>query len=184
MTKKNESNKTNVVALKAGTTSTNPPGPPVDTTRPGARLLQALKQRARELGQEEAEMARELQVTPGYILQMERGIRAVNTISDDFSGACAVYLDIPRLQVLMLAERVTPEDLFRSVDIYKKDLSRAVDFIAADPKWNAVLTSELRSCSTDSLFGVVRLYEAATGTVLMPNQVDVTAMVPADDKGQ
>ena len=133
----------------------------------GKALLKALAVKAQENGHDRAAVAAALRVTTGYMLQLEGGLRYLNTISDDFAAACARYLGIPRLQVLRLAGRISAEDSFCSADAFQQDVERAVRFIEADGKWCTVLTAELRASSIDTLFQVVRLYEAATGRVLM-----------------
>jgi transcriptional regulator with XRE-family HTH domain len=141
-------------------------------------LLRALANKAHEQGHSEHQKATELGVTYGYVAQLANGTRAVNTISDDFAAACAEYLGTPRLQVLTMAGRVKPEDYFAGADAYQQDLERALRFIEADVQWCHVLTPELRACSADTQFGVVRLYEVATGTVLMPRRQDEAPKQP------
>jgi transcriptional regulator with XRE-family HTH domain len=133
-------------------------------------LLRALSNRAHELGDDSHEMSAALGVTYGYILQLEHGNRPMNTISDDFAFACAQYLEVPRLQVLRMAGRIKPEDFFSGADVYRQQVERALRFIEADPVWSTVLTAEMRASSPDTLFEVIRLYEVATGTVLMPKR--------------
>lgn len=172
-----ENNKSNVVPMTgksgsreqgAGAARAVKKNPP-EAVQP---LLKALSDRAHQLGDDNHEMSAALGVTYGYILQLENGSRPVNTISDDFAAACAQYLGVSRLQALMMAGRVIPEDFFNSADVYQQELERAVKFIEADPTWAVVLTPELKTCSRDTLFGVIRLYEEATGTVLMSSRQD------------
>lgn len=70
----------------------------------------------------------------------------------------------------MLAGRVKPQDFFSDADVFRQDVERAVKFIETDGRWNAVLTEELRASSLETLYGVIRLYEAATGTLLMTSR--------------
>jgi hypothetical protein len=112
-------------------------------------------------------MADELGVTYGYINQLRNGIRKVSQVSDEFALACSCFLGIPRLTILMLAGRLNPEDLFEQDNMLAAEVSRAMGFICDDLVWGHLITPELRSGSEYSQFAVVKLYEAATGKVLM-----------------
>jgi transcriptional regulator with XRE-family HTH domain len=145
---------------------------PVGQGKPAAvnPLLKALADKAHEKGHTVGQKAMALGATPGYISQLESGLRQVQTISDDFAEACAKYLGVPRIHVLTMAGRIKPQDFFSGEGAYGQDVERALKFIEADAKWCLVLTPELRASSLDTLYGVVRLYEAATGTVLMTSR--------------
>lgn len=143
---------------------------------PGGLLLAALTSCANSRGHHFTEMAAELGVTYGYIAQLRNGNREVPQISDDFAMACARYLMVPRMTVLMLAGRLTPADVFENEQLMAAEIGRAFAFVCADPKWGPLVTAEMRKTGLDSQFGVVRLYEAATGKKLMPAAVDETTL--------
>lgn len=145
---------------------------PESRVRPGPLLLNALFDRAHKLGHNHVSMAMELGVTYGYLSQLHNGIRNIKTIGDDFSQVCADYLQLPRLQVLLMAGRVTPQDNFLDHDTYESDVTRAMNFIAMDNTWAPLISEELRKCSTDTLHGVVKMYEIATGKILMHNRLE------------
>lgn len=135
---------------------------------PGGLLLGALSSCASDRGHQFNQMAAELGVTYGYIAQLRNGTREVSQISDDFARACANYLMVPRMTVLMLAGRITPEDFFESHEAMVSEVTRAFEYVCADPKWGPLITAEVRLGNVNSHFGVVRLYEGATGKTLMP----------------
>ena len=143
-----------------------------EITRPGGLLLAALIRCANERRMQLNDMARELGVTYGYVNQLRSGIRNVNQVSDDFALACARYLNLPRLTVLMLAGRITPQDVFESQDMMVSEIERAMAFIYEDPEWGHLVTPELRNTAIESQYLIVRLYEAATHKVLMNAQLD------------
>ena len=74
-----------------------------ELARPGGPLLAMLVQRANELGHNMADMAGELGFTYGYISQLRNGQRQVTTIRDKFVDACAAYLGVARITVLLAA---------------------------------------------------------------------------------
>ncbi len=142
-----------------------------ELNRQGGLLLAALVRCANERRQLLNDMARELGVTYGYINQLRNGIRRVDQVSDDFALGCARYLGVPRLTVLMMAGRVTPEDMFEHREMMASEVGRAMSFICDDPQWGHLVTPELRKSAADSQYLLVRLYEQATGKKLMDNHL-------------
>jgi transcriptional regulator with XRE-family HTH domain len=147
-----------------------------EITKPGGLLLAALIQAANERRQQLNDMARDLGVTYGYINQLRNGIRSVNQVSDDFALACATYLEVPRITVLMLAGRITPADAFEDRNMMAAELARAMKFICDDPKWGPLMTMELRNATPESSYAIIRMYEAATGKVLMATHIDLPTL--------
>ncbi|MDO8417774.1 MAG: hypothetical protein Q7S87_16360 [Agitococcus sp.] len=142
-----------------------------ELTRPGGMLLAALIRHANESGHQMAEMARELGVTYGYINQLRNGTRHINQISDDFANACALYLGIPRLTVLMLAGRISPEDIYESKELVIESIPRAMRYICEDPDWGHLVSADIRNGSYATHFLIVKLYEAATQKSLIPGSI-------------
>lgn len=138
-----------------------------EMNKAGGLLLAALTACATQRGHQFPQLAAELGVTYGYIAQLRSGLRQTAQISDDFALACARYLGVPRLTVLMLSGRITPQDHFESDELAANEVNRAFDFICTDKTWGPLMTEELRASSIESRFAVVRLYEKATETVLM-----------------
>jgi len=51
-----------------------------------------------------------LKVSKGFLAQLENGIREPGAISDEFARACAKYLRLPFVSVLILSGRMSFED--------------------------------------------------------------------------
>jgi transcriptional regulator with XRE-family HTH domain len=147
-----------------------------EISRPGGLLLAALIRCANERRLQLNNMADELGVTYGYINQLRNGIRKVSQVSDEFALACSYFLGIPRLTILMLAGRLHPEDLFEQDNMLAMEVTRAMGFICDDLIWGHLITPELRSGSEHSQFAVVKLYEAATGKVLMDKSLQYATL--------
>lgn len=143
---------------------------------PGGLLLAALTACANSRGHHFTQMAAELGVTYGYIAQLRNGNREVDQVSDEFALACARYLVVPRMTVLMLAGRITPADVFESDEMVATEVTRAFEYLCTDPQWGPMVTAEMRKASTETQFGIVRLYEKATGRTLMPKALDVQTL--------
>lgn len=148
----------------------------VEVKRPGGLLLAALIRCARSKGFTMIEMASKLDVTYGYINQLRSGHRNVEQISDGFSQSCARFLEVPRLTVLMLAGRVTPKDLVSSESNAENELASALAFLSTHVEYGHLLTNELKECSFDSRFLLVKLFERATGLRLLETTVEARTL--------
>jgi len=147
-----------------------------ELNRPGGLLLAALIRCANERRQQLNDMSRELGVTYGYVNQLRTGLRQTSQISDDFALACARYLNVPRLSVLMLSGRITPEDAFESDETVASEIPRAISYLCEDPEWGALVPPEVREGSYRAQFLVVRLYEEATGKKLLPERLNIRTL--------
>lgn len=70
---------------------------------PGGPLLGWLEDEAKKRGLDFAGLARELCVTQGYLAQLRSGIRETANIAHDFAAACAEFLGVPTVVVLVVA---------------------------------------------------------------------------------
>lgn len=140
--------------------------------RPGGTLLAMLIGRANQLGHQLGDMAKELNVTYGYISQLRSGHRKTEHISDAFADACAAYLDKPRKLVLVAAGRVRPEDDYEHPEQALQQLPAAISFIQNDGDFGAYMPPELVSADERLQLFVVKLYERAKGVHLLPGFTD------------
>jgi transcriptional regulator with XRE-family HTH domain len=186
-----------VIELKKKTVATEPPSerPPRESEPSevawaeagipkGGPLMAVLMQSARERDQTLADLAAELDVTYGYIVQMRNGARSSANISDAFAARCARYLGLPRLTVLMLAGRVTSADFFEEDALNYMSLTRAYEHIRSDPYWGPrapALSKEEAERHPGLLTLAVWLYEDVTGTTLLPGVTDPRDLARAID---
>jgi hypothetical protein len=144
--------------------------------RPGGLLIAALMCRAYNIGLNHKEMAHALGVGHPYIHQLRKGIRRIDQVSDDFCNAAAAYLEIPFLSVKILAGRVNSIDLFESKKVMTLEISRAIECIFLDSKWGHLVTPELKVLNELSQYGLVKMYEAATGKCLLNKELDFISL--------
>jgi hypothetical protein len=147
-----------------------------ELSRPGGILLAMLLARANELGHQLQEMAACLNVTYGYISQLRNGFRKTIHISDEFTTACALYLNVPRMQVMLAAGKVKPEDVYDNPYEVALSVPKAIEAIAKDTKYGAMMPPELRNASFELQFFVVTLFEAAREVTLIPGKQSAAAM--------
>lgn len=153
---------------------------PEELARPGGVLLSMLIHRANELGHQLGDMARELNVTYGYISQLRSGLRKTEHISDHFANACALYLGAPRITVLLASGRNKPEDVFSDPVEMVATLPRAIKFMLSDPKYGPMMPPDLINADQNLQYLVVTLFEDATGKTLLPgraNPVDIAKQI-------
>jgi transcriptional regulator with XRE-family HTH domain len=81
----------------------NPPDRVSVTSPP---LVQWLKGQALARGQSVKELADELRVTEGFFLQLERGIRPIESISRALAASMGRYLRVPTDVVSLLAGQI------------------------------------------------------------------------------
>lgn len=136
--------------------------------RPGSVLLSMLVYRANELGHQLGDMAKELNVTYGYISQLRSGMRKTEHISDAFANSCALYLNTPRMTVLLASGRVRPEDLFTDPTNMLHLLPGALLTIKKHPAWGPLMPPGLLDGGDERMqYFVVSLFEKATGLNLL-----------------
>jgi transcriptional regulator with XRE-family HTH domain len=62
-------------------------------------------------------LANALLVTTGFLSQLESGIRPTAEINNDFARACAKYLRVPAIVVMLVAGSISHADLAVQEDI-------------------------------------------------------------------
>jgi len=147
-----------------------------EITRPGGALMAALLYRANQRGDQLQEMAKELNVTYGYIAQLRGGHRLPENISDDFVNAAAFYLGVPRMTVLMLCGRVRPDDVMLQKHTIAQQIPAAMDFISQDVVFGPLMPLEARKQSYEMQFFIITMYEKASGKVLLTGRQDPTML--------
>lgn len=152
---------------------------PEEQLLPGAQLMSWLFQRANEQSLGITGLAAALGVTYGYLHQLRGGTRQLLHISDDFATACARFLCVPRIAVLLAAGRVTAEDFYENPAHVSARVDEALSHIANDPRWAPLIPAEAHTASYEMRRLVVLLYEAATGHTLLPASADVDSLIAA-----
>lgn len=147
---------------------------------PGAVLLQWLLTEANRRNLLLSDMARELNVTYGYINQLKNGIRGIDHISDQFAADCAKFLGKPRLQILLASGRLAIEDYFDDQSTLQKDLDSSLDVIAKDKEFGALLLPDLYKSRNETKYLIIRLFEMARSMKLLHNEFDPADLLKQD----
>lgn len=134
-----------------------------DIEREGSTLLAMLYSKARADGLEDQVLATEkLGVHPSYLGQLRTRVKYVENISHDFAEACAKYLSVPLVAVLVAAGQLKEQDFRETVD-EETLLRQALEFILRDPVFGAIVPPSLLVQGESIQRAFVLLYERATG---------------------
>ncbi len=129
--------------------------------RPGAMLLAMLLTAATHRQMQLQELAAALGVTYPYIAQLRSGYRQVVNVSEEFLTACANFLQVPRVQVLLAAGRVRIADFYQPGDI-KAKLEPALRYIQNDGEIGGSMPASVFMADVDLQLFIVDLYQKAT----------------------
>ncbi len=133
----------------------------------GSTLLAMLFAKAHADGLQIQTLATEkLGVHPSYLAQLRSRAKAVEAISHDFARACANYLGIPLIAVLVAAGQLKEEDFREEIDDDAM-VANAVNFILRDPHIGMIVPEKLAKQDKDLQKAFVILYEMATGKRLL-----------------
>lgn len=136
----------------------------VNSHRPLPRLMQWLYQAAASRGDTKADLARSLGVTYGYLNQLSTGLRETRNITSEFCRACAQYLRIPAVSVMVACGRIRPEDFVGPAPRpgSRQALALGLERIAADPLVGGLMPPEAWDAPDAVKALLVALYEDAT----------------------
>ncbi len=82
-----------------------------------------------------------------------------------------LYLSVPRLTILALADIVSPEDMYEAQDAITVHLPRAFEHVCAAPYWAHLATVKVRDSHSEAQYLIVRLYEQMSGLQLLPRVI-------------
>ena len=138
-----------------------------DLEREGSTLLAMLYAKAHADGLQAQELATEkLGVHPSYLGQLRSRVKYVENISHDFAEACARYLGIPLIAVLVAAGQLKEQDFREPVEEITV-LRQAMEYILRDPSFGPIVTPRLLYQDVAIQRAFVLFYERATGKRLL-----------------
>lgn len=147
-----------------------------DMKRPGAVLLGWLFRAANDRNMNLQELAKALDVSYGYISQLRGGVREVRGVGGQFLGKSAEFLGVPRIAVMIAAGVVTVEDFHDSPAQFAAEVDSAIQYIAKDATFGALMPADMLRASMQMKSFVVQLYQQATGRKLVDSAVDIKSV--------
>ncbi|MEO8120877.1 MAG: hypothetical protein ABI606_16345, partial [Rhodoferax sp.] len=107
-------------------------------------------------------VAKELGFTPGYLIQLNNGIRKVEQISPKFTLACARFLGVPPITVKLAAGSISIDDFRVPTESIEDSINRAFRKMQDDPKIKFNSPSRLNALPLDAKQAVLELYMQTT----------------------
>ena len=141
-----------------------------DVEREGSTLLAMLYAKARADRLQTQELAQRLDVHPSYLGQLRSRAKYVENISREFAEACARFLGIPLISVMVAAGQLREQDFREAVD-GSALLGQALDYILRDPVVGPIVPPCLLEQDERIQRAFVLLYEKATGKRLLGGRV-------------
>lgn len=139
-----------------------------EAVKPGGKLMGALLACASQRGHTLEQLGNELGVTYGYLSQLRSGVRPVGGIRIKVARQCARYLGIAPIKVLMMSGKLDEQDFMDPADDRRSQLIAALDAIYGDARWGQFITESLKDADEKIQRAVVRMFEEATDTQLLP----------------
>lgn len=136
----------------------------------GLALIDALTTRAEELALNKYELAEEVGLTYTYLRALSTGQRPVKGLSNERIRSMAKFLQVPVVEVMMLAGQVSEEDFFTSdQEALERELNNAYRFLREDPAWGYLAPSpeEWGEISRRQKVLITLLYSQVSGKKLI-----------------
>lgn len=124
----------------------------------GNSLIACLYQECRHRGSDLKEMAKELDVTYGYLNQLRTGIRSAERISRKMAESCARYLSIPIVSVKLAAGQIKISDFDYFPGTEEAAVERLIIKISSDPDFGKKLPKNMHSLSVDEKKSIALMY--------------------------
>ena len=134
----------------------------------GAALARALDARAQSLGLSQRAAAHRVGFSEPYYALLMGGSRWFGAVEDQALKRIAEFLDVPMISVLLMSERISPEDFFR-----KTTLESQIDFVFStmftDKRWTSAMPrhADWKNTPLSVRLLAALLYQECSGKDLM-----------------
>lgn len=152
-------------------------GPVRRSTRDLNTLISWLMQEAAERDMTTRDLADELGVTFGYLAQLRNGIRSAAHISREFAEACAEFLEVPMISILIAAGVVRKSDFYGDAWDLSYRVEKALAYMRHDRCSGLVVPQSLDTADLDTKLLMIQLYERVTGMLLVPDRANIELLL-------
>jgi transcriptional regulator with XRE-family HTH domain len=134
----------------------------------GAALARALDARAQSLGLSQRAAAHRVGFSEPYYALLMGGSRWFGAVEDQALKRIAEFLDVPMISVLLMSERISPEDFFRQTT-----LESQIDFVfstmSTDKRWTSAMprNADWKNTPLSVRLLAALLYQECSGKDLM-----------------
>ena len=148
----------------------------------GAALARALDARAQSLGLSQRAAAHRVGFSEPYYALLMGGSRWFGAVEDQALKRIAEFLDVPMISVLLMSERISPEDFFRQTT-----LESQIDFVfstmSTDKRWTSAMprNADWKNTPLSVRLLAALLYQECSGKDLMEKARLLRVESPAVD---
>lgn len=134
----------------------------------GLPLIEAIRARARDNGDQMQEVAGKFEVSYVYLTSLLSGAREISGLADDKKRKVAEYLGVPVAQIYILAEILKPEDFVIPQSLDERTYL-SFKKLGADPVWSCTVpsTKDWNATPSGVRLLVALMYERLSETVLL-----------------
>ncbi len=131
-------------------------------------------------------LSAKLGISQSYLSQLLNGDKSWAVVSDAVLRCCAEYLELPVVICFLLAGRLRTEDFFKERGEFTQQMAAALKVVGESrfALEQGVDSRELQLLPQTVQHLLVQLFEAATGTELVPGRVGWDSIVAAGQKLQ
>ena len=124
----------------------------------GGPLMGWLFDECRIRGSELQDLARELNVTTGYLSQLRNGIKKTQDLSHEMCVACARYLHVPAIAVKVVAGVIRMRDFLHPSESEEHAVERAIRHIMGDPQIKKAVPANLAALPFEAKKAIALMY--------------------------
>lgn len=129
----------------------------------GGPLVGWLEDEARRRQHTFEELARELNVTYGYVAQLRRGIRPTKNLSAELVHTCSRYLGVPPIVVKLVAGIFDIRDFAFPHETEEQLVERALRRMLDEPKVRSAMPVDVHELSMEAKKALVLLHAGTQG---------------------
>lgn len=141
---------------------------------PGARLLELLFDEANRKSMGMQQLAEQIGFSRPNLYALRQKRRSVPGMARHYKEACAEFLGLPYIAVLMAAEVIRPSDFYVPIDDPEREVNTALEFIKRDPLHGKRVPADIQDADFELKLYVVECFEQATGKRLLTNRVSLS----------
>lgn len=146
--------------------------------RPGATLLALLLRSAHARGITPRELAENhLGLSYAHFNSLRKGHRPISGLGNESIEKIAAFLGRPKVVVMLAANTLQLADFFQSPELLDQNVDAALQFIHSDPDAEMLMPVSAFGVPADLRRYIVRLYEQATGKILLPARVGLKDII-------
>lgn len=129
-----------------------------------------------------SEACSQMGFSENYFIKLRKKESYTDQMPNEYYEGIARFLNTSAIAVMVLGERIKPEDFHRKDTDIPMYLDRAINFMMEDPDWQVFIPPNLQEAEYNIKFLVVKLYEQLTQTQLIGGSIDYESLLNEVEK--